>query len=196
MQPPALIWKVWWGWLPLRLLAARLGLGFTGLGTVTLYLERTLCSLPGLDGARRSCLISPDLTELGDWSQLHLYLNLSNASFRPSGPEQVTEPPRVSFMGTLMPLSPAMKRLSLGPPSTLLPCFSQRCLGPEERWHAATGDVVPPAGQGSLIVKFRRTCGGDLVPYHFTDGNPEGQRHVGSGYGCKPVSGNTDLGIT
>lgn len=99
MQPPALVWVVRWGWLPLRLLAARLGLGFTGLATVTLYLERTLRSLPGPHGARRSCLISPDLTELGDWSWPHLCLNLSNASFRPSGPKHVTGPPQVSFMG-------------------------------------------------------------------------------------------------
>lgn len=42
MQPPDLTWKVWWGRLPQRLLAARPGLDLTGLATVTLYLEKTL----------------------------------------------------------------------------------------------------------------------------------------------------------
>lgn len=130
MQPPALIWEVLWGRLPLRLLAARLGLGFTSLAIVNLYLERTLCSLPGPDGARRSCLISPDLTELGDWSQPHLCLNLSNASFRLSGLEQVTEPPRVLVYGNFNAHFPCYEETQSWTPLYFTPSLLPEMSGP------------------------------------------------------------------
>lgn len=64
VQPPAPAWEVWSGWLPQRLLAARLHWGLTGLATATFYPERALL-LPGQVGWCQETLLDLSRQSLG-----------------------------------------------------------------------------------------------------------------------------------